>query len=300
MQELPFNLVYGDYVCTHIIAGDSDGAVYKAHHTKQPETAFAVRTLQLPTQRINQDTITVCNDHMMLVKAVSAPHLVPILEYGNQEHEYYIVMPYIEGVSLRTLIKRTDRKPSSMPSFGEILDFARTMAEALDGIHQAGLTHGAIEPRNILVDEHQTLHLNDFGLAKLTKIAYSLMATGSLWTGKYTAPEVWDGERNTPASDQYSLACVMYLLLTGRAPFQAKSIYDMMEKHQNAIITPPHYVRRDAPSSLLMFFLTATAKRPAERYRTLQEMIAEFENAIRGNEGEPTEFFTITGETTPE
>jgi len=294
MQKLPVKIVYGDYVCTHVIAADPEGAVYQAHHQDDPNSKFAVRMLQFPAEKINAEVITECNDHMQLVKAVSAPHTVPVLDYGNDKFEYYLVMPYVEGQSLRTLIKRTDRKPQSMPSFGEILQFTKTMVEALDGIHGAGLTHSAIEPRNILIDKDQNLHVTDFGLAKLTKIAFSLANTGSFWTGKYTAPEVWDGERNTPSSDQYSLACVMYLLVTGRAPFRAKTIFEMMEQHQNAIITPPHYVRKDAPSSLLMFFLTATAKRPAERFRSLQEMIEEFELAIRGNEGEPTGFFDIT------
>lgn len=296
MQELPVNVFYGDYVCTHVIAGDNDGAVYKAHHQKQPDTEFAIRMLQLPAEKTDEETITACNDHMALVQAVTAPHTVPVLDYGNNSHEYYIVMPYIEGKSLREMIKETDRQPDSMPSLGEVLHFAKTLKESLEGIHSAGLTHGAIEPRNIFIDKQKGIHLTDFGLSKLSKIAFSLANTGSFWTGKYTAPEVWDGERNTASSDQYSLACVMYLLVTGRAPFQAKTIFEMMKQHQESIITPPHYVRRDAPSSLLMFFLTATAKRPAERYRSLQELVDEFEMAIRGNEGEPTNFFDITEE----
>jgi len=291
MQQLPNNEVYGDYVCTKLIGGNAEGAVYKAHHKDDENSEYAVRVLQFPVEKLDKDTINECNDHMTIVKSVTAPHAVPVVAYGNSDHEYYIVMPYVEGKSLRHLIKRTDRQPESMPSFGEILTFTQTLVEALEAIHTTGLTHGAIEPRNILIDASQGIHLNDFGLSKLTKIVFSLANTGSFWTGKYTAPEVWDGERNTPSSDQYSLACVMYLLITGRAPFRAKTIFEMMEQHQNAIITPPHYIRRDAPSSLLMFFLTATAKRPAERFRSLSELQEEFALCIKGLETEPTHFF---------
>ncbi len=293
MQELAVNVTYGDYVCTHLIAGDGDGAVYRAYHPEKPDNIYAVRTLQLPMAKSNTTTIEACHNHMAMVKNVTAPHLVPVLSYGSSDHEYFIIMPYIKGKSLRAIIKQTDRQPESMPSFSEILSFAKTMVEALDRIHEAGLTHGALEPRNILIDKNKTPYLNDFGLAKLTKIAFSLSNTGSFWTGKYTAPEVWDGERNTPASDQYSLACIMYLLLTGSAPFKAKTIFEMMNQHKNAIVNPPHYIRKDAPSSLLMFFLTATAKRPAERYRSLQEMVNEFAMMIDGKDDEATQFFDI-------
>lgn len=296
MQELPIDITYGHYVCTHLIGGDADDAVYLGYHRQHPNTHIAIRTLQLPSARIDAETINACNDHMATVQRVTAPHIVSVLDYGNTDSNFYIVMPYIRGKSLRTLIRATDRKPTSMPSLGEILTFMRTIADTLDTIHSAGLTHGALEPRNILIDQNQQFQLNDFGLAKLSKIVFSLANTASFWTGTYTAPEIWRGERNTPFSDQYSLACVAYLLVTGRAPFRAQTIFDMMQQHQESIITPPSYIRQDAPASLLMFFLTATAKRPEERFRSLQEMVTEFEYAIDGYEGEPSNFFDITND----
>jgi serine/threonine protein kinase len=293
MDKLSINQIYGNYECTHLLSSTSEGAIYKAHHVGNRDNEFAVRTLQIPEGKLDE-VLAECNDHMMAVKAITAPHIVPVVDYGNDEYTYYVVMPFIEGVSLASLIKRTDRTPQSMPSFGEILEVTQAIGEALTSIHDAGLAHGAVEPRNILITPDKSVYLTDIGISRLVKITFSLQSTSSFWTGKYTAPEIWIGERITPSSDQYSLACVIYLLVTGNAPFKAKTIFEMMKSHQSSIVTPPHYIRDDAPFELTLFFLTATAKTPPERYRSIQELVDEFEDAIMGEEGEPTQFFDIS------
>jgi len=292
MDKLPVNQIYGDYECTHLLSATSEGAVYKAHHVNNKDSQFAVRTLQIPDGKLDE-VLQECNDHMKEVKAITAPNIVPVVDYGNLDYTYYVVMPFIAGTSLRSLIKRTDRTPKSMPSYGEILELAKALGDALTIIHDAGLAHGAVEPRNILITSDKSIYLTDIGISRLVKITFSLQATSSFWTGKYTAPEIWNGERITPSSDQYSLACVLYLLVTGSAPFQAKTIFEMMKLHESTIITPPHYIRDDAPFELTLFFLTATAKTPPERFRSIQELIDEFEESITGQEGEPTHFFDV-------
>ena len=111
MQKLPFNIVCGDYICSHLIAGNAEGAVYKAHHQNDTNTRYAIRIIRLPAKKTKPDVITKCNTHMATVKSVNAPHIVPVLDYGNNDLEYYLVMPYIEGKSIRTLVKETDRQP---------------------------------------------------------------------------------------------------------------------------------------------------------------------------------------------
>jgi serine/threonine protein kinase len=292
MDKLPVSQIYGNYECTHQLSATSGGAVYKAHHVDDQNSQFAVRTLQIPDGKLD-DILQECNNHMQAVKAITAPHIIPVLDYGNVDHEYYVIMPFIEGMSLRELIKQTDRTPESMPSFGEILTLTQALGEALNVIHSAGLAHGAVEPRNILITPDQSIYLADIGIARLTKITFSLQATSSFWTGEYTAPEIWHGERITPSSDQYSLACVLYLLVTGHAPFHAKTIFEMMNLHENTVIAPPHYIREDAPFELTLFFLTATAKTPPERYRSIQELVDEFADAVEDEEDEPTGFFNV-------
>lgn len=290
MDKLPTNQIYGNYVCTQLLTATSEGAVYKAHHVDDKEKLFAVRTLQIPSSKLDA-VLQECNDHMVAVKAITAPHIIPVVDYGNEAHQYYVVMPFIEGVSLQSLIKQTHKTSKLMPSFGEIMTLTQALGEALNAIHSVGLAHGAIEPRNILITPDKSIYLEDIGIARLKKFTFSLQATSSFLTGEYTAPEIWHGERITPASDQYSLACVLYLLVTGRTPFQANTIFEMMKLHESTIITPPHYIRDDAPFELTLFFLTATGKTPPERYRSIQEFVDEFADSIFGEEGESTNFF---------
>lgn len=292
MRQLSANKVYGQYECTHVLGTSSSGAVYKAHHMDDKNQKFAVRILQLPDKDAEY-VINEIDEYMVSIKDLNAPHMVPVLDYGHEELAYYIAMPYIPHMTLLELIERTAQTPQAMPSFGEILTLTETMGEALKHIHDLNLSHGAIEPRNIFVTPDNKIYLADMGLARLLKILFSLQNTGSFWAGGYTAPEVWDGERITPSSDLYSLACVLYHLVTGRAPFRAKTIFDMMEQHKNAIATPPTYIRDDSPFALTMFFLTATAKTPPERFRNIQEFVSEFKSSIQGDEGEPTRFFEV-------
>jgi serine/threonine protein kinase len=292
MDKLPTNQIYGNYECTHLLSATSEGAVYKAHYVDDKDQLLAVRTLQIPDRKLD-DVLQECNDHMVVVKAITAPHIIPVLDYGHEKNEFYVTMPFIEGVSLQSLIKQTNKTPELMPSFGEIMTLVQALGEALGGIHSAGLAHGTIEPRNILITPDKSIYLADVGIARLKKFTFSLQATSSFLTGEYTAPEIWHGERVTPASDQYSLACMLYLLVTGRAPFQAKTIFEMMKLHESTIVTPPHYIRDDAPFELTLFFLTATAKTPPERYRSIHEFVDEFADAIFGEEGDPIGFFDI-------
>ena len=286
--------VLGDYVCTDLLdKATTGGAVFKAHHIDDPTEEFAVRMILLPERNVDEILVD-CQDHLMLVTAIDVPHTIPVVDFGHQDNEFYMVMPYSQGHSLRSLYKRTDRSPEAMPSYSEILRFAQSLTEALEQLHSVGIGHGLLDPRNIIVSSDKNFFLADIGVSRLMKIVLSLQTTSALWTGKYTAPEVWEGTRITPESDQYSLACVLYLLITGRAPFQAKTIAEMMGLHKEAIITPPHYIRKDAPASLTMFFLTATAKIPDQRFRSFTEFLNEFAACLEDKDDETTDFFDIT------
>lgn len=293
MKPLIENKVYGDYECTHLLGISSHGAVYRANHVDDDDALFALRTLQIHSKNIDY-VVQECNEYMESLKSIQAPNVIPMIDYGHLEEEYYVVMPFVDGITLRNLIKQNEKENAPLPSLGEIYNFAQAICDALQSLNDIGLAHGAIQPRNILLTVNHEVFLADMGLARLIKLLFSLENTGSFFTGRYTAPEVWDGERISLSTDLYSLACVLYHLVTGRAPFDGKTIFDQMEQHKNAIVQPPHYFRKDAPFALTMFFLTATAKTPPERFRSIQEFLYEFNTAIVGDQGEPTTFFDIS------
>lgn len=292
MKRLVNSKDYGTYRCTHLLGATPYGAVYRATHVDDENQLFALRTLTIPNRDLD-DILTASNKHLQAMQKIKAPNVIPVIDYGNDPHEFYIVTPYIVGPTLRQLIKDNEQAALRLPSFGEILNFTKSLGTALESLHDLDIAHGAIQPRNILITTGNHVYLADMGLSRLLKIFFALETTGSMWTGKYTAPEVWDGERITQSTDLYSFACVLYRLITGRVPFTGKSIFDQMKEHKTGVITPPHYVRADSPISLTMFFLTATAKTPPERFRSVQEFVTEFEMSLEGNVGTPTGFFDI-------
>jgi serine/threonine protein kinase len=180
-----------------------------------------------------------------------------------------------------------------LPSPGEVVEMLERVADALDGLHSEDMVHGQVEPRNIMFDEHGLAYLADIGLTRLLKIIYSLDATNSFNTNKYTAPELWDGQRPLPATDQYSLACIAYELITGRPPFDAPTIFGLMKQHTDDVVLPPHYVRDGIPADLALPFWQAMAKPPERRYHNIYAFVEEVRQAVADKEGSPTGFFTF-------
>lgn len=283
---------FGNYHCTRLLGQTSDGAVYLAHHLDDPSRPVALRSLHIAGIKLDE-VLDECNQHMEDIKNIDAPNLIRVLDYGNEKNTYYLVMQYVEGDSLQRLMHKMTESPDTYPSLGEVGELLKSVGQALSAIHEQGHAHGMIEPRNIWIAPNHNFLVADIGLARLLKITFSLQNTGSFWAGKYSPPEIWMGERMTDRSDLYSLACTMYHLVTGRAPFESPTILGLLDKHEKEMISPPHYVRPDLPSDLSIPFLRATAKAPQERYSTVAKFVDDFVKAIRNHEGDPTGFFTV-------
>jgi serine/threonine protein kinase len=149
---------------------------------------------------------------------IEHPHVVPVYTAGYEPPHFYIAMRLVRGPDLARIL-RTDRKLSE----DRALRILGQVASALDTVHQQGLVHRDVKPHNVLVwspgteDEH--VMLTDFGIAKALNDTRGLTGFGALGTPAYMAPEVCLDQPATPASDQYSLACMGYELLSGHLPF---------------------------------------------------------------------------------
>lgn len=279
---------YGAYHCSKMLGATSEGAVYLAHHADKPEEALALRALNIPHDKVD-DVLSACKEHIEIVKTLNAPHLIPVLDYGHKDNEFYLVMPFIRGKSLLQKFYEAEH----LPSLGEVFHLLSIIGMTLDRIHEQDHVHGMVEPRNILITPDEEFFLADIGLARLMKITFELANTGSFWAGKYSPPEIWEGERTLPQSDQYSLACLVYHLLVGKPPFNAGSILGLLQQHQNELITPPHYLREELPADLTFPLIRATSKDPRDRYRTVARFVEDIADIVEGNEGEPTGFYEI-------
>lgn len=233
------------------------------------------------------------------IAALSHPAIVPVLDYGSAENAVYIAMTLMTGGTLKARFdkfKTIDNHERTLPvddlpSLGEVADFLDRIASALDYLHEQDIVHYQIQPSNMLFDAQGNVFLADTGLARILKIVFSLVETNAINTHAYASPEQWNGEPAGSATDQYSLACLIYELVTGRPLFQSNSIFQLMNMHMNEFLIPPHHVRPGVPAGLTIVLVRALAKLPEERYASVGEFAAEFRKVITKHEGEPTNFF---------
>jgi serine/threonine-protein kinase len=228
---------------------------------------------------------------------IDAPYIVKIEDHGIHESMLYIAMTVMDGGSLGDRMKQrlhtTLEDDANLPSPGEVLQMLERVAEALDDIHSRNIVHGQIGPRSIMFDETGAAFVADIGMTRLMKIIFKLEATNSFNMNPYSAPELWEGERPSPSTDQYALACVIYELLTGKPPFNNTSIYHLMQAHMNDVAAPPHYTRPELPGDLAMVFWQALAKPVDRRYPSIMAFHDGLRKSLGEKLGEDTDFYTF-------
>ncbi len=191
---------------------------------------------------------------------VEHPNLVPILESGEAEGRPYLAVRFAEGGTLE------ERLQADGPlGLEQTLRLAGQLAAGLDALHDAGLVHRDMKASNIVFDAERNGMLTDFGLARGP--AYTVLTRPGQVVGtlEYLAPELFRGERATPASDVYALGCTVYECLTGRTPFGDKSLFEIGLAHLEAEPADPSVARSEVGAELGRAVLAALEKDPARR-----------------------------------
>ncbi|MFF9128453.1 serine/threonine-protein kinase [Streptomyces sp. NPDC014889] len=196
------------------------------------------------------------------------PHVVSVLDFGEQEGRLFMVMELVDSDSLAGLLSTTAPLPAE-----RVARIAAQAAAGLAAAHQQSIVHRDIKPANLLMDADGTLKIGDFGIARfLDDPAGALTATGHIiGTSLYLAPERALGKPAVPASDMYSLGCVLYQLLTGRPPFQADTAIAILHQHLDATPVPPREFGVVLPPAFENYLLGLLAKQPEDR-PTAQQM----------------------------
>lgn len=198
------------------------------------------------------------------------PHIVPIYEVGSTQERLYIAMRLVRGKSLAHRLQAEPRIP-----WGETLELLRQVSDALEYAHDQGIVHRDIKPHNILLDPRSGAMLSDFGFARLvgTSSLTQSVSGGIVGTPAYIAPEIWDGAQATPATDVYSLACVVCEMLTGRVLFGGETPMAVMRAHDRGAVLPAQWPA-DVPAEIGRVLARAVARDPAQRYGRVRELVA--------------------------
>lgn len=196
------------------------------------------------------------------VGTLSHEHILPLYDFGEQRPWYYLVMPFVEGGTLRDYLLKRERL-----TLEEAESFLYQIASALQHAHDHGVVHRDVKPSNILLRPDGHAYLVDFGLAKAKQESESLTHVGAMiGTPEYMAPEQSNGQ-NDYRSDIYSLGIILYQMLTGRVPFTAETPVAVSLKHIQAQPIPPGELNPDIPPVVEDVILKALAKDPNDRFQ---------------------------------
>ena len=209
------------------------------------------------------------------------PNIVGVYDYGRERGTYYIVMEYVEGESLREVLKA---RGTLAP-----MQAARITAEiaaGLDFAHRHGTVHRDIKPGNVLITPSGQVKVADFGIAaNRADAASGLTQTGAvIGTATYFSPEQAQGYQVDGRSDVYSLGVVLYEMLTGAAPFVAESPVAVAMKHVREAVVPPSHLVADIPPDLERIVMGALTKDPAGRYQSAEELREDLTRFGRGRQ----------------
>ncbi len=199
---------------------------------------------------------------------LSHPNIVTVHDFGLDQKHLFIVMEYMPGTDLKTLIKQKERF-----SVNETLEL---MVQACGGVgyaHRAGLVHCDIKPHNMLVTPESRLKVTDFGIARALSTISPDERSEVVWgSPHYFSPEQASGLPPSPASDVYSLGVILYEMLAGRLPFIASDSSELARMHREDQPVAPRYYNTSIPARLEEIILKVLSKEPSARYRTADQL----------------------------
>ena len=211
------------------------------------------------------------------VAMLSHPNIVNIYDVSVRDNIKYIVMEFVEGITLKNYMKHRE-----VLNLREIVSYTTQILKALDHAHKKGIVHRDIKPQNIMLLKNGIIKVMDFGIAKLPNAETVTMTDKAIGTVYYISPEQVAGKNVDARSDLYSLGSMMYEMATGDMPFTAESPVSVALKHVNDAPVPPREINAMIPMGLEQIILRAMEKEPDERYQSAEAMLGHL-NKLREN-----------------
>ena len=224
---------------------------------------------------------------------LSNPYIVAVYDFGQFDNRPYIVMEWVPGSDLRTILNNQRKIPVE-----QAVEFTIQICSAVGTAHRAGLVHGDLKPGNILITPNKQAKVADFGLARA--LGESAMDEGEVvWgTPAYFAPEQASGDRVLPATDVYAIGIILYEMLSGRVPFVGVDDQDVARKQIYEAHIPVDKLDRQIPEPLARIVDAAMAKNPNERFLTadhLREALIMFQQGNLMGSGSQMPISAVVG-----
>src|SRR5712692_2178388 len=266
MREVSVGENLDQYKLTEVIARSGMASIFKAIDQIDHSTvAIKVPYMQFESDVVfygrfqREEEVGRRLDHPGIIKVLTPRH----------KSRMYIAMEYIEGQSLRAMM----REPGGMPA-EKALDIARQICEAMVYMHSQGVVHRDLKPENVLVTHDRMIKIMDFGIAldeSARRLTWSGLST-TIGTPDYMAPEQVSGRRGDARTDIYALGTMLYEMLTGNLPFAGDNVYAVLRAKAKEDPQPPSRYRPDLDPHLEEIILHAIARQPRDRYSTAAEM----------------------------
>ncbi|MBA3672518.1 MAG: protein kinase [Gemmatimonadaceae bacterium] len=248
-----------------VIGAGGMGMVYRAVDRELGEV-LAIKTLKPEIIQSDPSALERFKSEIRLARKISHRNVVRTHDLGEASGLYFITMEFVEGTSLKELVRQRGRLPVNV-----LLPIAKQLCRALEMAHDAGVIHRDIKPQNMVVEGDGTLKVMDFGIARLATRAPSqgLTQVGMVvGTPEYMAPEQLLGDELDVRADVYSAGVVLYECLTGHLPFSAPTAFALISRVLEETPVLPHVEFPDIPAAVGEVVMHAMAREPSERPAT--------------------------------
>ena len=211
----------------------------------------------------------------LAASSLSHSNIVEIYDVGEDDGSFYIVMEYIEGKTLKQLIKKR-----GVLSLSESMDIMLQLLDALSQAHDSYIIHRDIKPQNIMIKENGLVKITDFGIAMALNRVELTQTNSVMGSVHYLPPEQASGKGSTIRSDIYSLGILMYEMLTGKMPFRGDSAVEIALKHMKESLPSPKEINPILPQAVENIIIKAAAKNPKNRYKDVREMADDIRTCL--------------------